>query len=71
MRQETWEESGMTAKLIGSYCSVVELLQGDSYNIIATRDNLADAQKILDVLHDTDPNFSMYALLLTPIYESS
>ena len=34
------------------------------------RDNIEDAQKIMDVLQETDINWTVYYILAEPVYES-
>lgn len=60
-------------KLLGYNYRVVEFFPspdaGDtSYHILTQRDNVEDAQKIVDVLHNTDYNFGCYGIVLHPVY---
>jgi len=40
----------------------------DCVRFLDYRDNLEDAQKIINVLNETDINFSVYVILAEPVY---
>ena len=60
-------------KVLGYRFKVCEMTPGpesgiDCVRFLDYRDNLEDAQKIINVLNETDINFSVYVILAEPVY---
>lgn len=62
-----------TRKLVGYRYRICEMTPGDSPSFetiryMEHRDNIEDAQKIIDVLYETDIMHSVYVILAEPVY---
>ena len=67
----------MTQRIRGYYYQIIEQLpcqfmtgeSGDTFHNIIIRDTLEGAQQFLEVIENTEHDFSVYKILLTPIWE--